>query len=645
VAIAQYQPEQNQWVYIDEYRQDLSLPKTLGFIVPDEGNPFAEQLKRLEVVVVNDTDAIDDSLNQEIAQTLPGAWLLFPLVANDAIWGALVFLRSKPAQPYAQDEIELAQQVADQLQIAIHQAELYRQVEEEKQKLLKSQTALVQAQHIAELGNWELDARTHAMAWSENLFHIFGFDPAAPDPDFAEVMVNHVHPDDRPRLEQALMTTMTEGTPYEIDLRIFRADGSLGYMEARAEAVRDDQGDIVKVVGTSLDISDRKQAELEIRQLNQALEAQNHNLETLVEQRTAELIAFINAMPDYVYVVERGTQKIQFCNDQLAAVTHFGERKKVQGKSVFECFPPENAGYFAEQNLQVFESGSQLRLQESFHLPSGEIHVDTYKIPLKQPNGETYALIGTSRDITELVRARRALTERTVQLEAANQELESFSYSVSHDLRAPLRHIHGFVRALQQRLATHDALTDPKVAHYLQVIDSSSQKMAHLIDGLLTLSRIGRKPMTTASVSLHQLVEEAIAVVQPQGDSDSTAKFKVGPLPVVQGDATLLQQVLTNLIGNAVKFSSHHPVPQIEIGSLPHEVIFIRDNGAGFQMDYADKLFGAFQRLHSQTEFEGTGIGLAIVQRIIHRHGGRIWAESAPDQGATFYFTIGCPPG
>jgi PAS domain S-box-containing protein len=533
--------------------------------------------------------------------------------------------------------------VADQLQIAIQQAELYRQVEDEKHKLLNSQRALQQAQQIADLGNWELDARTHVMTWSENLFRIFGFDPAAPDPDFAEVMAHHVHPEDRPRLEQALMTAMTEGTPYEIDLRILRADGSMGYMEARAEAIRDNQGDIIKVVGTSLDISDRKLAELEIRQLNQALEDQNHHLETLVEQRTAELVAFINAMPDYVYVVERGTQKIRFCNDQLAAVTLLGERQQVQGKSIFECFPPENAAYFEEQNLQVFESGIMLRLQESFHLPSGEIHVDTYKIPLKRPNGETYALIGTSRDITELVMARQSLMQRTVQLEAANRELESFSYSVSHDLRAPLRHIHGFVNALRQRLASQDALTDAKITHYLQVIDNSSQKMGYLIDGLLTLSRIGRRPMTTAPVPLQPLVEEAISVVQPK-DSEATVEFELEPLPTVEGDSTLLQQVFTNLIGNAVKFSRHHPAPRIEIGSLPDGVIFVRDNGAGFQMDYADKLFGAFQRLHSQTEFAGNGIGLAIVQRIIHRHSGSIWAEGAPNQGATFYFTIGSSP-
>ncbi|UIE40166.1 sensor histidine kinase [Leptodesmis sichuanensis] len=274
-------------------------------------------------------------------------------------------------------------------------------------------------------------------------------------------------------------------------------------------------------MGTSLDISDRKRAELEIRQLNEALEQQNQNLEVLIEQRTAEL------------------------------------------------------------------------------------------------------------------------TQRTIQLEASNQELESFSYSVSHDLRAPLRHINGFVNVLQQHLQNHQALSDPKVVHYLQVIESSSQKMALLIDGLLTLSRIGRKDMTSDLVSLRALVDEAIALVQSHSETASSVEFAIGKLPTVQGDTTLLQQVFSNLINNAVKFSRNHPAPRIEIGSLPDGTLFVKDNGVGFQMEYADKLFGAFQRLHSQAVFEGSGIGLAIVQRIIHRHGGIIWAESSPNQGATFYFTIG----
>ncbi len=232
--------------------------------------------------------------------------------------------------------------------------------------------------------------------------------------------------------------------------------------------------------------------------------------------------------------------------------------------------------------------------------------------------------------------------ERTVQLEAANRELDAFSYSVPHDLRAPLRHIRGFVDALAQQLQRSGAIAEPKVAHYIEVIQDSSQKMGQLINGLLTLSRVGRQQLTSVPVHLRQLVDAAIALIisETETGEERPIEFRIGDLPTVIGDPILLQQVFTNLIDNAVKFSCVRQQAMIEIGTLPDRTIFVKDNGVGFQMEYADQLFGAFQRLHSKREFKGTGIGLAIVQRIILRHGGTIWAESTPNQGATFYFKL-----
>jgi PAS domain S-box-containing protein len=266
------------------------------------------------------------------------------------------------------------------------------------------------------------------------------------------------------------------------------------------------------------------------------------------------------------------------------------------------------------------------------------------------------ALEHQNQNLEALVEQRTIeLTSRTLQLEATNRELESFSYSVSHDLRAPLRHISGFVVALSQRLEQTGVLADAKVTHYLNVIDSSSQKMGYLIDGLLTLSRVGRRQLVYQPVNLAALVESILtrlaSTVPIQGRSSvsdaACVEFVVGELPIVPGDETLLEQVFANLIDNAIKFSrrgtdstGQERYPRIEIGTLPDGTLFVQDNGVGFQMEYADQLFGAFQRLHSQVEFEGTGIGLAIVQRIVHRHGGNIWAESQPEQGATFYFRL-----
>lgn len=426
----------------------------------------------------------------------------------------------------------------------------------------------------------------------------------------------------------ALQTGAVQIHEYELTI-----DGQRVYEEARVVPLQDDE-----VLMMVRDISDRKQAELKIQHLNERLEQQNSNLEALVEQRTAELLTFINALPDYIFVVNRDDMRMQFCNDALAHAIGGNSRHDINGKTLFECFSPEIAATFAEQNRIVFESGETLHFQENYELKMGVPHLDTFKIPLKRPNGEVYALIGTSRNITELVEARQALVQQTVQLEQTNRELDSFSYSVSHDLRAPLRHINGFVTALRQQLTQIGAMNDTKVAHYLQIIDDSSQKMGVLTDGLLTLSRVGRRQMEVRPIDLRQLVNTAIAL---HGCEDDAIQFQISALPVVQGDAALLQQVFSNLIGNAVKFSRDRHPAQIDIGSTADGTIFVRDNGVGFQMEYADQLFGAFQRLHSQHEFEGTGIGLAIVQRIIHRHGGTIWAESQINQGATFYFTLG----
>jgi len=664
--VVQYLPAQGIWKHVAEVRHNPSLPSLIGLEISDLGNPFAEQLKRQQIVRVEATDRLADPINQDVANSVPGAWVLIPLLVEGEIWGS--FTLNTQEQPFAwtDEQVELAQTVAAQLEVAIQQAELYQQVEQEKQNLLKSQTALLQAQQIAQVGSWELDAATQAMVWSDTLYQIFGFDPALPELDFAEVMMNHVHPEDRPRLEQALMQAMTQGIAYEIDLRIFRADGSMGYMEARAEAMRNEQGEIVKIFGTSLDISDRKQAEQQLQTLVEATAATTG--QDFFPALVSRMATALNVT--YALVTEEINGELHalafWANGALQPTFTYRPANGPCGwalrDGIFYC--PSLVQRMFPQALDLVQMGAESYLGIALHDRQGRAIgnlciLNTQPIPEPQ-QAENLLRVFAARASAELERERAtqaleqlnqeleaivsqrtaALTQRTTQLEVSNKELESFSYSVSHDLRAPLRHVNGFVSALQQRLQNHAALSDPKVVHYLHVIETSSQKMALLIDGLLTFSRLGRKPITYSPVSLRELVDEAIVLAQNNPDTTIPVEFVIGELPTIQGDVTLLQQVLSNLIGNAVKFSRHHPTPRIEIGSLPGGTIFIRDNGVGFQMEYADKLFGAFQRLHAQTEFEGTGIGLAIVQRIVHRHGGIIWAESQPNQGAIFYFTI-----
>jgi PAS domain S-box-containing protein len=270
--------------------------------------------------------------------------------------------------------------------------------------------------------------------------------------------------------------------------------------------------------------------------------------------------------------------------------------------------------------------------------------------PLKDAAGRVVQWFGTNTDVEILKQAeekvRRLNTEleervcqRTAQLEAANKELESFSYSVSHDLRAPLRAVDGFAGIL---LEDFSAQLPPEGRHYLERVRRGSQQMGMLIDDLLAFARLSRQPLSRHRVDMNRIISEVRTELEPQLNGRQI-KWRVGDLPTCQGDPALLKQICVNLVSNAVKYTRHRKpaIVQIDCTREGDETIyFVRDNGAGFDMQYYGKLFGVFQRLHRADEFEGTGVGLAIVQRIAHRHGGRVWATAHVDQGATFYFTI-----
>jgi PAS domain S-box-containing protein len=266
----------------------------------------------------------------------------------------------------------------------------------------------------------------------------------------------------------------------------------------------------------------------------------------------------------------------------------------------------------------------------------------------READGETpAAILETSNDITErkrreveIQRLNQELEKRSAEMERANKELEAFAYSVSHDLRAPLRHMSGFTELLQKRVA---ASLDEKGRRYMSIMLESADRMGHLIDDLLTFSRIGRVEAQMCSVSMEEVMRDAMTDVRPETEGRAI-NWKVGALPELYGDRALLRLVMINLLSNAVKFTRVRKEAEIAIGTMngtgEDVVVFVKDNGVGFDMKYVDKLFGVFRRLHRADEFEGTGIGLATVQRIIHRHGGRVWAEGIVDGGATLYFSI-----
>jgi PAS domain S-box-containing protein len=262
------------------------------------------------------------------------------------------------------------------------------------------------------------------------------------------------------------------------------------------------------------------------------------------------------------------------------------------------------------------------------------------------------AILETNNNITERKRREQEiqslnheLAKRSTELESINKELEAFAYSVSHDLRAPLRHMAGYTELLQKKISS---ALDEKSNHYIRMMLESAKRMGNLIDDLLAFSRIGRTETQKTLVSLPQLVREALTEVRQDTEGRNIA-WKIGALPDFYGDRSMLRLVLINLLSNAIKFTRTRPQAEIEIGSADGNrdelIVFVRDNGVGFDMKYGNKLFGVFQRLHQTDEFEGTGIGLATVQRIIHRHGGKVWAEGVVDSGATFYFSAPRPQG
>ncbi|HXI65701.1 MAG TPA: ATP-binding protein [Gemmatimonadales bacterium] len=305
---------------------------------------------------------------------------------------------------------------------------------------------------------------------------------------------------------------------------------------------------------------------------------------------------------------------------------------------------PESAGggfeerYWSPTNVPVFDA--QGKLVYIIH------HVEdvTEFVRLKRLDGERHRLTAELRSRAEKMEAEvyaraQEVAETSRLLEQANAELESFSYSVSHDLRAPLRAINGFSLAL---LEDYGTTLPPDGQALLARVRENTKRMAQLIDDLLVFSRLGRKPLEMGPVDLASLMQSVVEE-QRQADPKRAIEVVVHSLPATLGDAGLLRQALSNLIENAFKFTRRQPKARIEVGSRvegAETVYYVRDNGAGFDMKYATKLFGVFQRLHGESDFEGTGVGLALVQRIVHRHGGRVWAQAAVDQGATFYFTL-----
>ncbi len=322
------------------------------------------------------------------------------------------------------------------------------------------------------------------------------------------------------------------------------------------------------------------------------------------------------------------------------------------GKSIRRLIP-DDLQHDEDTIIAKIKNGEWVQSFETIRLRADgtPINVSVTASPIRDSSGTIVGVSKVARDITSRIKAEREVRnlqdeleqrvlDRTKQLDAANKELEAFSYSVSHDLRAPLRHIDGFVQLLAKREAER---LDETSGHYLNVISGAVGKMGLLIDELLAFSRTSRQELRLVKVDMNALIKETLKVLD-SSTAGRDIKWNIADLPAVEGDVTLLGSVTTNLISNAIKFTRRRDEAIITIGVTDETgdtvTLFVKDNGSGFDMKYVDKLFGVFQRLHRDSEFEGIGIGLATTQKIIHRHGGRIWAKGESDKGACFYFSL-----
>jgi PAS domain S-box-containing protein len=431
----------------------------------------------------------------------------------------------------------------------------------------------------------------------------------------------------------------TESDPYarmQATLRYRRADGST--FHADISTVR-----LYTVDGM-------EEYSLNLRDATARLETERI-LREAVAARTVELQA---SQARYQAIVE--TQHEMICrylpDTTLTYVNpaycrnHGKTPEELLGRRFIDLIPPEAQQNVLEYLQSLYDNPRIEYFEHQTLTPTGIRWQRWSDQVILNSEGRIVELQATGYDITERKMAEQTiadlnvmLTQRAAELEAANRELEAFAYSVSHDLRAPIRAIDSFTRILQDQ---YGATLPTQAQHYLTRVTANSARMGALIDDLLRLSRLGRQALRRTTVQPDLIVQRVLADLIGKAD-DSTPHIEIESLPTCYADASMLEIVYVNLIGNAVKYSRGREKPQIVIGAQQaagEVVYFVRDNGVGFDMAYVDKLFGVFQRLHG-AEFEGTGVGLATVHRIITRHGGRVWAEGAPGAGAVFFFTLG----
>lgn len=547
-------------------------------------------------------------------------------------------------------------------ELQAHRDHLEELVAERTAQLAKHQQLLDETSRITRAGGWEWFVRKDELSWTEVVHEIHevgpGYEPSVEDG------VGFYAPEARPVIRQALEETLRSGQPFDLELPLVTAKGRRLWVRAIGRA-HVENGEVVRISGVLQDVDARKRDEEDLRRHRSHLEELVADRTRELEQSRARLVeaqAVLRESEDRlsrivseapfpiglyaddgeIVLVNRAWCRITgYSPEELRTVAEwaaraYGPRKDAAQADIESRFDLRESIREGEFAIRTKDGGQRFWDFSSApvgRLPDGRRLVTTMAMDVTERRRAEEELWAYREHLEELVRAR------TVELENVVRELESFSYSVSHDLRAPLRAMDGYSAVL---LEDHAGLLDEEGRHYLERIRKAAGRMGHLIDGLLNLARISRRELVGTPVDLTALsrsVAAELRALEPERD----AKVTVADGMTAEGDPRLLHVVLQNLIGNAWKFTSTRPAAVVQVGYEERggeTVFFVRDNGVGFDMAYAQKLFTPFQRLHGIDEFPGTGIGLATVQRIVARHGGRVWAESAPGAGTTLFLTL-----
>jgi PAS domain S-box-containing protein len=560
------------------------------------------------------------------------SFLGVPIFAEDKIIGVMNILTRAP-EILNENDVNIVSAIASQVGLAIRNAQLYEDQNKANSDLLGSEEKFRQvAENIGEVF-WLRSADNSKMLYINPAYEMVWGRTVQSLYDNPQTFIDAIYDEDKPAVF-AEFEKYVNGGKFDLKYRIVRPEGDIRWVRAQSFPVLNEDGAVIRHTGIAVDITELKQAEEKVVSTNKMLEL------------------VMNNIPQFIFWKDRNSVYLG-CNKNQAKVAGLNSPEEIVGKTDFDLpWKKEEAELFRECDQRVMNSGvgEYHIIEQQFQSDGKQAWVDTNKVPLFDLKGNVIGILGTYEDITarkqaeEEIRTLNAkleerVRERTAQLEVANRELDAFTHSASHDLRGPLNRISGFSEAL---LEDHSAQLDRQGKDYLQRISNSSQQMGELIDDLLKLSRFSQQQISHEPIEISVLVNIYLKELQSSNPARQVETL-ITPGLVVEGDTALLRIALENLLNNAWKFSAGKNPARIEFGNEVQrgkEVFYIRDNGTGFDMKHAEKLFAAFQRLHDAKTYPGTGIGLSIVSRIIKRHGGEIWAEGEEGKGACFYFTL-----